>query len=104
MSVGVPIKLLHEAEGNKILLELTTGEKYSGLLKSAEDTMNCLLSDVTMRARDGKKSKLESVYIRGSIIRYVVLPNILKNSPMFDKIHKMKIEKEERDKKKNNKN
>ena len=30
MSIGVPIKLLHEAEGHIVTVETTTGEVYRG--------------------------------------------------------------------------
>ncbi|KAK8810602.1 hypothetical protein WA158_007177 [Blastocystis sp. Blastoise] len=101
MSGSIPIKLLHEGEGNTVFLELQSGEKYRGHLLSAEDTMNCHLTNVSMRDRCGKVSKLETVFIRGSTIRYIVLPDILKNSPMFQKVQKMK---EARDEKENAKN
>ena len=32
MSIGVPIKLLHEAEGHIVTIELKTGEVYRGQL------------------------------------------------------------------------
>ena len=32
MSIGVPIKLLHEAEGHIVTVETTTGEVYRGKL------------------------------------------------------------------------
>ena len=54
MSVSVPIKLFHEGEGNTVIVELTNGEKYRGHLVKSEDNMNCQLTSVTMRARDGK--------------------------------------------------
>ena len=53
MSIGLPVKLLHEAEGHVINLELTSGEVYRGHLLDAEDNMNCQLSDVKVIARDG---------------------------------------------------
>ena len=40
MSIGVPIKLLHEAENHVITCELKSGELYRGYLMEAEDTMN----------------------------------------------------------------
>ena len=101
MSASVPIKLLHEGEGNTVTIELTNGEKYRGHLVKSEDNMNCYLSSVTMRARDGKLSKLETVFIRGSRIRYVVLPDILKQSPMFQKVQMLKEEKERIQREKN---
>merc|ERR1719204_2369668 len=36
-----------------------------------------------MTARDGKVSQLEQIFIRGSKIRFVILPDMLKNAPMF---------------------
>lgn len=101
MSASVPIKLLHEGEGNTVVVELTNGEKYRGHLVKSEDNMNCHLINVTMKARDGKLSKLETVFIRGSRIRYVVLPDILKQSPMFQKVQKLKEAKESIEREKN---
>merc|ERR1711890_90837 len=39
-----------------------------------------------MTARDGRISQLEQVFIRGSKIRFVILPDMLKNAPMFKKM------------------
>lgn len=41
MSIGVPVKLLHEAEGHTVTMELKNGEIYRGHLIEAEDNMNC---------------------------------------------------------------
>eukprot|EP01035_Chromulina_nebulosa_P018229 gene18229-23898_t len=64
-TAGVPIKLLHEAEGHVVTIELKVGDIYRGLLIEAEDTMNCQLKEVTYTARNGRVSKLELVFIRG---------------------------------------
>lgn len=40
MSIGVPIKVLHEAEGHIITVETMMGEVYRGKLLEAEDNMN----------------------------------------------------------------
>jgi len=85
-SIGVPIKVLHEAEGHIITLETVSGEVYRGKLLEAEDNMNCQLVQITMTARDGRVSQLEQVFIRGSKIRFVILPDMLKNAPMFKKM------------------
>ena len=45
MSIGVPVKLLHEAENHVITIELKNGELYRGTLHEAEDNMNCHLSN-----------------------------------------------------------
>lgn len=86
MSLGVPIKLIHEGEGNNVTIELKNGEVYRGLLNSSEDNMNCQLSNVTLTSRDGRTSRLQQVFLRGSMIRFIVLPDNLKNSPLLLKI------------------
>lgn len=83
MSIGVPIKVLHEAEGHMITCETNTGEVYRGKLIEAEDNMNCQMQNITVTYRDGRVAQLENVYIRGSKIRFLILPDMLKNAPMF---------------------
>lgn len=38
--VGIPIVMLHDAEGGIITVELKTGETYRGTLDEAADNMN----------------------------------------------------------------
>ncbi|XP_070499911.1 small nuclear ribonucleoprotein Sm D3 [Chironomus tepperi] len=85
MSIGVPIKVLHEAEGHIVTCETITGEVYRGKLIEAEDNMNCQMTQITVTYRDGRMATLENVYIRGSKIRFLILPDMLKNAPMFKK-------------------
>ncbi|KAF5281856.1 hypothetical protein FQR65_LT14500 [Abscondita terminalis] len=85
MSIGVPIKVLHEAEGHIVTCETITGEIYRGKLIEAEDNMNCQMTQITVTYRDGRVTQLENVYIRGSKIRFLILPDMLKNAPMFKK-------------------
>uniref|UniRef100_A0AC35TIH2 Small nuclear ribonucleoprotein Sm D3 n=1 Tax=Rhabditophanes sp. KR3021 TaxID=114890 RepID=A0AC35TIH2_9BILA len=85
-TIGVPIKILHEAEGHIITLETTIGEVYRGKLFEAEDNMNCQLTDITVTLRDGRTQQLDNVFIRGSKIRFLILPDMLKNAPMFKNI------------------
>ncbi len=54
MSIGIPIKLLHEAEGHIITVETCVGEIYRGKLLEAEDNMNCQLQSVTVTLRNGQ--------------------------------------------------
>lgn len=88
--VSVPIKLLHEAIGHTVTIEVRTGEMYRGHLMHSEDNMNCLLENVVRTNRDGSKSALEQVYIRGSQVRYFVVPDMLKHAPMFKNLLKQK--------------
>jgi small nuclear ribonucleoprotein D3 len=76
-------------------VQLKSGEIYRGLLVSAEDTMNVSLSEVIRTARNGQISKLPNVYLRGSSIRFIALPDLLKNAPVFKKVQTMKRKMEE---------
>ncbi|CCH41546.1 Small nuclear ribonucleoprotein Sm D3 [Wickerhamomyces ciferrii] len=82
MSAGIPVKLLNEAQGHIVSLELNSGETYR-----AEDNMNVQLNDITLTSRDGKVTHLDHVFIRGSNIRFFVVPDMLRNAPMFDPNH-----------------
>lgn len=82
-TIGVPVKLLHESEGHRITVELTDGSMYRGMCIDTEDTMNLQLQNVTYIGKNGQQSKLEYVYIRGSQLKYIILPDMLKNAPMF---------------------
>jgi small nuclear ribonucleoprotein D3 len=74
---------------------MKNGEIYRGLLLSAEETMNMSLSEVLRTARNGQISKLPNVYLRGSSIRFIALPDLLKNAPMFQRVSTMKRKAEE---------
>ena len=150
--IGIPIKVLHDAEGHTVTIELKNGETYRGKLDEAEDNMNCHLSNCTKTGRDGRVTTLakcaasrrgqrgplharplafvhatapgthpkpmrsscsevqgpelpaaqagvklsphphpapptlRSCFLRGSHVRFMVLPDILKNAPFFKKI------------------
>jgi small nuclear ribonucleoprotein D3 len=43
-----------------------------------------------MTARNGRIFKLENVFLRGGQIKFIVLPELLKNAPMFKKVQSMK--------------
>ena len=80
------IQLIHEAEGHVVTIELKSGEMYRGELFDVEDNWNCQLKDVTATAKDGKVSQLDHIYVRGSRIRFFIVPDMLKNAPMFKRI------------------
>ena len=105
--LGVPVKLLHESLGHIITVELKTGQLYRGKLAegafqsdlalnsysfcslilplsraTAEDNLNISLKDITVTQRDGRVSQLDQVYIRGSMVRFFIVPDMLQNAPM----------------------
>ncbi|CAF9926965.1 MAG: small nuclear ribonucleoprotein Sm D3 [Alectoria fallacina] len=96
-TIGIPIKLLNEAQvvikliqfyggykltapsqNHVITLEITSGQVYRGKLIEAEDNMNVQLKDITVTARDGRVSHLDQVYIRGSHVRFFIVPDMLR--------------------------
>ncbi|CAA9987368.1 small nuclear ribonucleoprotein Sm D3, putative [Plasmodium knowlesi strain H] len=89
MSVGIPIKLLHEGIGHTISVETKAGVLYRGTLLFAEDNMNCLLENVSVIKKDGKQILLEQVYIRGGSVSFMIFPDMLRYAPIF-KVNKTK--------------
>ncbi|AFZ81210.1 LSM domain-containing protein [Theileria equi strain WA] len=83
MSIGIPVKLLYEGIGHIVTAELQNSQLYRGTLTNVEDNMNCLLEGVTLTMKDGKTLALEQVYLRGSQIRFMVFPDMLRHAPMF---------------------
>lgn len=79
----ITIKLLHEAEGHIVTVETKTNEVYRGYLIDSSDTMNCQLMDVTLTTASGETKEMKQVFLRGSKIRFMILPEILRNAPMF---------------------
>lgn len=64
-------------------LPLVLHTSLTTLHNTAEDNMNVQLKDITVTARDGRVSHLEQVYIRGSHVRFFIIPDMLRNAPMF---------------------
>ncbi|KAJ0538090.1 putative like-Sm (LSM) domain containing protein, LSm4/SmD1/SmD3 [Helianthus annuus] len=88
-SLGIPVKLLHEAAGHIVTVELKSGEVYRGSMIECEDNWNCQLENITSPLSlnsDGKVAQLEHVFIRGSKVRFMIIPDMLKNAPMFKRL------------------
>ncbi|KAL3940842.1 MAG: hypothetical protein SGBAC_004692 [Bacillariaceae sp.] len=84
--VGIPIVVLHDAEGAVIEVETKKGELIRGLLFEAEDQMNLYIKNAVIRDENGVKRKINQVYVRGPEIVFIVLPDMLKHAPMFNRI------------------
>ena len=82
--------VLHEGEGFFVTVETRHGEQYRGLLQESEDNWNLHLKNVEHVDAEGKKRKLESVFVRGSSVKYVVLPNALATAPIFRRVERFK--------------
>ena len=81
--VGIPIVVLHDAEGSVVEVETKKGELIRGLLFEAEDQMNLYIKNAVIRNTNGEKRKISQVYVRGTEIVFIVLPEMLKHAPMF---------------------
>ncbi|KAF7152888.1 hypothetical protein RHSIM_Rhsim01G0045100 [Rhododendron simsii] len=54
-SLGISVRLLHEAAGHIVTVELKSGELYRGSMIECEDNWNCQLENITFTAKaDGK--------------------------------------------------
>ena len=84
--VGIPTILLHDGEGTIVTIEMKSGDSYRGFLDMSEDNMNCLMKDSIRTDNKGNTSHCDHVYLRGSQITLIVLPDMLKNAPMFKRV------------------
>ena len=85
--VGIPIVLLHDAEGAVVTVETKRGELIRGLLFEAEDMMNLYIKKaVILGPKPGSKRVIDQVYVRGTEIVFIVLPEMLRHAPMFQRI------------------
>lgn len=50
-----------------------------------------------MTAKDGRTVRLENVFLRGGNIKFIVLPETLKSSPILKKVQQLKSKKLEAD-------
>jgi small nuclear ribonucleoprotein D3 len=92
--VGIPTVLLQESEALLITVELKSGDTARGWLLKAEDSWNLQMKDVTLtNAEDGTERQLKSLYIRGDRVRFIVLPDILEESVIFDRVQLYKATK-----------
>ena len=88
--VGLPTILLHEGEAHVITVELKNGTTYRGELVQSEDSWNLLLKDVKVTTREGKEHTLNTIYLRGNQVRFIILPDMLQNGPMFTRVRAYK--------------
>lgn len=74
--VGIPTVLIHEANGLSITVEMLDGQLYHGLLEESEDSWNLKLRDVICFQPDGNQFTLGTIFLRGSQINFIILPDI----------------------------
>eukprot|EP00827_Trimyema_finlayi_P004957 TRINITY_DN5088_c0_g1_i1.p2 TRINITY_DN5088_c0_g1~~TRINITY_DN5088_c0_g1_i1.p2 ORF type:complete len:104 (+),score=61.20 TRINITY_DN5088_c0_g1_i1:25-312(+) len=47
---------------------------------------NIRLDNVTVTSKDGKISILDQIYLRGASLRFIIVPDMFKNAPMFKRL------------------
>ncbi|XP_020114731.1 small nuclear ribonucleoprotein SmD3b-like [Ananas comosus] len=57
-----------------------------GLVLAYCDLLSFRLAPNNVVSSDGKVSQLEHVFIRGSKVRFMIIPDMLKNAPMFKRL------------------
>jgi small nuclear ribonucleoprotein D3 len=62
---------------------MCNGQVFRGLMVDAEDNWNCQMQNCTVTDKEGKVAKMQHTYLRGSKIRLIILPDMMRNAPMF---------------------
>ncbi|CAN9417043.1 unnamed protein product [Alternaria alternata] len=72
----LPLGLLTAATGHPMLVELKSGETLNGLLVNCDTWMNLTLKEVVQTSANGDKfMRLPEIYVRGSTIKYLRVPD-----------------------------
>ena len=82
----IPKKILDEAKPFVVTVETKSGEKYRGKLIEIEHNMNIFLTNVIWQENGGKIQKCSSIFLRGNNIKLIILPEILKETPLINNI------------------
>ncbi|KAG8703097.1 RNA processing protein [Ceratobasidium sp. 395] len=74
----LPLSLLNAAQNKPMLVELKNGETFNGHLVNCDTFMNITLREVYQTSPEGDHFwKLKECYIRGSMIKYLRVPDAL---------------------------
>ncbi|KAG8742306.1 RNA processing protein [Ceratobasidium sp. 414] len=74
----LPLSLLNAAQNKPMLVELKNGETFNGHLVNCDTFMNITLREVYQTSPEGDHFwKLKECYIRGSMIKYLRVPDVL---------------------------
>ena len=83
----LPLSLIRTTISGPVLVELKTGEAYSGTLAACDNWMNMHLTDAVLTSKDGDKFvKFPEVYLRGNHVKYLRVPeqviNVVKDEAL----------------------
>ncbi|GFZ10525.1 small nuclear ribonucleoprotein family protein [Actinidia rufa] len=80
-SLGIPVKLLHEACGHIVTVELKSGELYRGSMVECEDNWNCQLERTSLSPLRMGRFHNSSMFLSEA-----AKSDMLKNAPMFKRL------------------
>jgi U6 snRNA-associated Sm-like protein LSm4 len=71
----LPLSLLRSASNHPILVELKSGETYSGVLAECDGWMNMHMRDAVLTSKDGDRFwRVPACYIRGNNVKTIRVP------------------------------
>ncbi len=71
----LPLSLLRSSSNYPILVELKSGEAYSGVMTACDGWMNIHMRDAVLTSKDGDRFwKVPECYIRGNNVKYLRIP------------------------------
>mmetsp|Transcript_55914 Transcript_55914/g.114275 ORF Transcript_55914/g.114275 Transcript_55914/m.114275 type:complete len:88 (+) Transcript_55914:6340-6603(+) len=85
MKESLPLKVLQEGKPFVVTIETKNGQNYRGKLIEVEENMNCRLQNASLISCDGIIKKFNTIFLRGSNLRIIILPDLIKETPMFEK-------------------
>ncbi|KAL8372039.1 hypothetical protein RB595_001708 [Gaeumannomyces hyphopodioides] len=72
----LPLGLLNAAQGHAMMVELKNGETLNGHLVMCDTWMNLTMKEVVQTSPEGDKfMRLPEIYVRGSNIKYLRVPD-----------------------------
>lgn len=83
MALSIPRAVIADAIGQKVTIETTAGETFSGVLESIDDNFNLRLTFSMVRSKAGEYGATSTVTVPGPRVKLVTLPSAMRNAPFF---------------------
>jgi small nuclear ribonucleoprotein D3 len=85
MIESIPLKILNEGKPFIVTVETKNGKNYRGRLIHVEENMNCHLENVVFFNPNGVAKKAKRMFLRGSNLKIIVLPDLIQGGPLLEK-------------------
>ena len=76
---------VHALRGMKVVIEMRNDVAVKGTLAEVDDRMNCVVENAIRLTPEGEKQRLELIYVRARVIRYVHFPPAVDPSELIEK-------------------